>query len=664
MGFVTRSVTRRAYFMTITLVVATGLGMFYMYSQSVKVEQKTVEDSLMSAIHADAQVFRTELDAIFALPGQNAKRPGPQIYLPIGSTASGKQFLAQNVDVNQTSIPGIAAFALYGAKGQLYADKATSFAVESKLAPWVERAIATGRVVQSGIEYLHTQHGLHAMIVQASPVFSTKTKKIIGIQAMAVDLTDLATVLNAHGQLGQSPVRVIDAVSGRYVFTQPTSQIGTVLHTTQVQRIIQSRKRDAFLSGVRMVGSRQSQYQALSMIPGFSLYVVQSVPLRATITLAEILGVVALGLYFLFGNLWIVRAMMKSIRTITGVSLRMANLDLREPVPDANYAELSPIFKAFHGLQCALREVVETLQQQANAVETASLDVKMGSQQVAASAEKVAGNAELVSSNVKQNVEFSSQSRHFVQEMRELLERTRLEMAASHGELADSMHGLREVAQKVAESRRFMGDLEANADHMATEIVQLSDSADSIRELSALIKSIAEQTNLLALNAAIEAARAGEQGKGFAVVAGEVRKLAEQTKGAATEVGTAVHAIQAAVQDTSSASGHNREGAEAATAVLLEMTDGFDRMYATAAATQERVAATDEHMLRLAAVATQVDEAAERTRVKSHSNSILTEEMLAVSQETLSTGEELAASAQELAHMAQVMKDAVNRFLV
>ena len=244
--------------------------------------------------------------------------------------------------------------------------------------------------------------------------------------------------------------------------------------------------------------------------------------------------------------------------------------DLTVRIKAAHKDELNELAENFNRFIANVQQIVQE-------VKEASDDVASGNNQLAATMEELAttfnSQAEQISSIVNDMQTISQSSKESSSNLSEVLD-------IMHESAEQTNHG----KEQLAVVKNSIMEIHEKSDNLSRTIDELSESSKQIGEILVVINDIANQTNLLALNAAIEAARAGEAGRGFAVVADEVRKLAERTTKATSEIETIITTLQQESEKAShemKASGeavvHGVEVIEETSRAFEHVVNGVDR---------------------------------------------------------------------------------------
>lgn len=316
---------------------------------------------------------------------------------------------------------------------------------------------------------------------------------------------------------------------------------------------------------------------------------------------------------------------------------------------------------------------------------TMSANVRDLITQVAASAEQLASSSEELTASADQQAQATNQVAEAIQQMAAGAEKQSSSIDATSSAIEQMSAAIQEVSassSEVAEhasntslaakdGQKVVGNAvsqmekvgQATAD-VQVAVDQLEQGSKKIGEITSVISGIAEQTNLLALNAAIEAARAGEQGRGFAVVAEEVRKLAEQSKGAAQQITSLINDNQININSA----------VKAMQTGTVDVKDGIEVVTSVGETFAQIVGSVNNVVNQIQEVSTTVEEMANGSQLIlvsinqieaiSKENMGQSQSVSAATEEQGASSEQIASASQSLAKMAQDLQVVVSKFRV
>lgn len=326
--------------------------------------------------------------------------------------------------------------------------------------------------------------------------------------------------------------------------------------------------------------------------------------------------------------------------------------------------EIGQLAEGFQEMRSTLRHLITQVYSQSEQVAASSQELTASSQQTSLAVNQVAESFSSIAQGTDRQAAAGSRLNQVAEELFQHAGgiAAASEKAAESAQVASqsALEGSGAVEKTLAEIQA-VGE---GSDRVNDAMDELDRNFQEISNMIGIIASISSQTNLLALNASIEAARAGEHGRGFAVVASEVRKLAEESNMAASQINELVARNQESLHQALAVTESGRKTIISAVRLADATGHSFAAIKESILNLSAQTESISQAIGKIARSAQTMAEAARESDTASRMAALETESVSAATQEMSATMEEIAASSQSLAALAGDLQAELAKFRI
>ena len=347
---------------------------------------------------------------------------------------------------------------------------------------------------------------------------------------------------------------------------------------------------------------------------------------------------------------------------LTEIAKTIAKGDLTKDINIDAKGDILVLTDAMKTMLGNLRSLISNITKNANIAASSAEELSASSEQVNASSQQVSSTIQEVAKGGQDLSRLSGETKSSIEEVGNA---TKMVADNSQKTAENASNAQKTAVDGLGAGKRAgesMTQIMETAEKTSGNIAALDTKSQEIGKIIDVINNISEQTNLLALNAAIEAARAGEAGRGFAVVADEVRKLAEESQKATTQIADLITAVQEETKTSVSGMDSTKKAVDKGSAVINEAVQSLENISelvkGIAGQVQEVSAAAQESQ----AGVEKVSKSAAEVSAIAEESAAASEEVSASMEETTASMTQVSEAAQSLAQGAEDLKKIVSEF--